>query len=397
MPVLCRPSLAAVLLAILCTTATLTAQNQPQDIATIDPNFKVETSETGGLHYLPADNPALKVQGLYWFHQEKTFRRLPVNPPAPLPPNVDKLAWHTAGGQVRFRTNSSKIELRAKLRPFTPMYHMPLSGQSGFDLYAGTPGAQRFIRAAIPRANELELQRMLVTSSQGQMVDYTLNLPLYAGVESLEIGILPEARIEPPPPPARPGPIVVYSGSTTQGACATRPGNCHTNILSRKLNCEFLNLGFSGSGRIEAEVATTLATIPDPQLFIIGPDSNSTMPELQERFATFMRILRQAHPQIPILILTRHRRATEAWSELQGSNDFSSRTAKVDFLRAAVKNLQEQGDRNLFFHDGADLLGDDFENCSVDGSHPNDIGFYRMAQNLEPLIRQLISLPPASR
>lgn len=391
----CLP--AALLLALFGSAVHLAAQNQPQDIATIDPNFKIETSDAGGLRYLPATDPALKVQGLHWFPQDQVFRRLPVNPPAPLPANVDKLAWHTAGAQVRFRTDSRKIELRVKLRPFTPMYHMPLSGQSGFDLYAGPPGAQRFIRAAIPRANELELQRMLVTSSPGQMVDYTLNLPLYAGVESLEIGILPTARIEPPSPPARPGPIVVYSGSTTQGACATRPGNCHTNILSRKLNCEFLNLGFSGSGRIEAEVATTLATIPNPQLFIIGPDSNSTMPELQERFATFMSILRQAHPKIPILILTRHRRATEAWSELQGSNDFSSRTAKVDFLRAAVKNLQEQGDPNLFFHDGADLLGDDFENCSVDGSHPNDIGFYRMAQCIEPLIRQLINLPDNTR
>ena len=50
-----------------------------------------------------------------------------------------------------------------------------------------------------------------------------------------------------------------------------------------------------------------------------------------------------------------------------------------------------RGDRDLHFCNGSDLLGDDdYEECTVDGVHPTDLGFYRMARSLEPVIRRIL-------
>ena len=42
------------------------------------------------------------------------------------------------------------------------------------------------------------------------------------------------------------------------------------------------------------------------------------------------------------------------------------------------------GDKQLYFLDGSDFLGKDYSECSADGAHPNDLGFYRIAEALEP-------------
>ena len=77
-----------------------------------------------------------------------------------------------------------------------------------------------------------------------------------------------------PPHPLRQGRIAVYGGSIDQGACASRPGMAYTNILSRWMNTEFVNWGFSGSGKAEAEVAKALSEIDDVRLFVINTAGN---------------------------------------------------------------------------------------------------------------------------
>jgi signal peptidase I len=56
-----------------------------------------------------------------------------------------------------------------------------------------------------------------------------------------------------------------------------------------------------------------------------------------------------------------------------------------------VEKRRNNGDENIYFYDGRKIFGnkDILESC-VDGTHPTDLGFYRMANSLQPIITKLL-------
>ncbi|MCM8756969.1 MAG: SGNH/GDSL hydrolase family protein, partial [Candidatus Omnitrophica bacterium] len=237
--------------------------------------------------YDPGEKPFV-LAGFPWFAQERLYRRLPLKPAWPIPPAVDSLANCTAGGQVRFSTNSRLICLKVALTASSGMYHMPATGQSGFDCYVGPVGQARYLRTIAGQPTDITYQGLALDLPDSAMRVITLNFPLYQGVKELAIGLLPEARIQPPPAYDRPGRIIIYGTSITQGGCASRPGLVYSNILSRRFNYEFINLGFSGSGRGEPEMAKIIAEIPQPLVYILDYEANAGgLTKLRETLPVF--------------------------------------------------------------------------------------------------------------
>jgi lysophospholipase L1-like esterase len=326
--------------------------------------------------------------GFAWFGAEGIYRRLPSKPAYPLPPAVDSLANSTAGGQIRFQTDSTRLSVKVRLRGLANMNHMPATGQCGFDCYLGPQGRQRYCNTTKYDHKQQSYECLLFTLPPSGMRNVTLNFPLYQGVEEVLVGLDEKAAIAPPPPYQSAGKVVVYGTSITQGGCAARAGMAYTNILSRRIPLEFINLGFSGSGRGEPEVAKVIATIANPALFVLDYEANCVSLELlQKTFPEFIRILREAHPKVPILAVTRIRPASECHDEAP----LKARLARRDFQKKTVQALQKKGDRLIFFKDGSNMLGEDFDECTVDGSHPTDLGFVRMADALTPVIRKILS------
>jgi lysophospholipase L1-like esterase len=161
-----------------------------------------------------------------------------------------------------------------------------------------------------------------------------------------------------------------------------------TNILSRRLNVEFINLGFSGSGKGEPEVASTMAEIPNAACWILDYEGNAGPEGLRRTFRPFIRILREAHPDVPIFAVSRTPFAADRFIE----SSLKERTEGREFLRGTISELRRGGDRRLFFQDGGELLGEDFEECTVDGVHPTDLGFMRIANGLTPVVRAILGL-----
>ncbi|WJH35521.1 hypothetical protein N6H14_05765 [Paenibacillus sp. CC-CFT747] len=60
-------------------------------------------------------------------------------PSGTIPEAVDHLADHTAGGQIRFQSDSSCLWVRVRLKGKANMVHMPATGQCGVDCYVGSP------------------------------------------------------------------------------------------------------------------------------------------------------------------------------------------------------------------------------------------------------------------
>jgi len=311
------------------------------------------------------------VEGCFKTPGTPAFQRLPENG------EFSKLnrihGRNSAGIQVRFRSDSKKVRVRVKLESSGTMCHIPATGQSGIDLYIGTPGQERYVDTTIFDPAKPGYEVELLDAQKAKMRDFTLNLPLFNTVLALEIGLIPGAVVR--PPIKRPaGKIVFYGTSITQGGCASRPGMCHTNILSRRLGREILNFGFSGSGTLDLPVAVLLAKIPDPVLYVIECEANCSNEVLCVRLRPFVAALRTAHPSVPILLVSA--------LPSKNTNDVADRFQR-DFVR-------QSNDRNLHFLDGRSLLGDNPGECTVDNLHLTTLGFQRYAEALEKTIKGLL-------
>ncbi|MBI3923250.1 MAG: SGNH/GDSL hydrolase family protein [Armatimonadetes bacterium] len=348
----------------------------------------VRPLETGGepFRWRSPEEPPFHIAGFAWFAAEGIYRRLPQFPTHSVTEAVESLANHTAGGQIRFQTDSPRLALSVRLKGPASMDHMPATGQCGFDCYLGPLGHQRYLSTTRFDHTRSWYECLMFDLKNSSLRNLTFNFPLYQGVEEVLVGLEPEAKILPPPPYARAGRVIVYGTSITQGGCACRPGMAYTNLLSRRLNVEFINLGFSGSGRGEPEMARNMAEIERPSCFVLDYEANAGAVLLRDTFREFLRILREAHPSVPLLAVSKIRYA----SELIDAEAVRVRQELKAFQRQVVDNMREQGDGLVFFQDGEALLGEDFEECSVDGAHPTDLGFMRMAEGLAPVLRGIL-------
>ncbi len=207
----------------------------------------------------------------------------------------------------------------------------------------------------------------------------TIHFPLYASVESLSIGLQEGATLKRAPDYGMEKPVVFYGSSITQGAAASRPGMNYENILSRWLNCNHINLGFSGSARGEKEMAQYIAGL-DMAAFVMDYDHNSSVEELRENHSTFFKIIREKNPNLPILILPRPRFYLK-------DEDLLRR----DIVYSTFWFANNSGDKNVYYLDSRQLMELAKGEGSVDYIHPTDLGYYSMATaiqaQLEPILK----------
>jgi len=352
----------------------------------LDPNMTLQKAEDDGIIWLDPRKEPFKLSGFDWIQDDDVYRRLPVRPDWEIRDAVDQLANHTAGGQIRFRSNSKKILIRVELREKSGMYHMPATGQSGFDMYIKDGDIQRYQRTTRFPADTIRYQVELLNSDEKQMRDFTLNFPLYNGVNSVLVGIEAKSRVRRPKSFSHPGKIVIYGTSITQGGCVARPGMAYSNILSRKLDVAFVNLGFSGNGRGEPALAHLINQISGTSLIILDYEANANE-TIVNTLGPFVTILREKHPETPILIMSKIRYARTP----HGSTAYNELMSRRDFQKNLVDERRSAGDENIYFLDGSEVLGDDYDECTVDGSHPTDLGSARIADALLPAIEDILA------
>ena len=327
-----------------------------------------------------------RLGGLAFHTPGKTLRRLPELPAGAIPEAVDMLAWHTSGVNLGFKTDSDLICLRVKLACSKVMDHMTAIGSAGFDLYMGAPERRIFCASTRFPANDAEYAVKLISGlPAGGVREFLLDFPLYSNVESLEIGLRPGAAVEAPTPWRSGKRVVVYGTSITQGGCASRPGMCMTNILSRRWNMEFVNLGFSGSGKGEPEVMELVAAVPDPALFVLDYVVNAGLKGFRETLPGALDIIRRRHPQLPIALLTPMHLCRELYLESRAA-DFAEVCA---IMRDEAARRRAAGDAQVHCIDGT-VDTPDWHEFMVDGVHLTDLGFYRQAELIAPQLEKLL-------
>ena len=211
----------------------------------------------------------LGLEGQGWQETKSPFDRLPAKADGIVRTLVWNLSRHSAGISVRFVTDANTIQAKWTLTSSRlAMPHMPATGVSGLDLYVNTPGGiWRWVANGRPTKQTNEVQ--LLSEIPPGRHEFCLYLPLYNGVTKVEIGIPAGAELARlPRSKGAEKPIVFYGTSITHGGCASRPGMVHTSILGRRLNRPVINLGFSGNGTMDLEIAKLLAEL-DASLYVI--------------------------------------------------------------------------------------------------------------------------------
>lgn len=345
-------------------------------IEKIDKNFIVKSSSGAELEFHSAKNAPMVVDGLAWFTEDKEYVRIPKRFRSNLNEGIKVLADHTSGGCVRFRTNSNTIAIKATIADATTMNHMTRVGSAGFDVYVNNEF--RYMAVSYYQTSEIDCLPSVNLGSEEKEI--TINFPLYNGVNELYIGLDKDCTLLPPSPYKIEKPVIFYGSSITQGGCASRPGNSYTTMISRWLNVPVVNFGFSGNAKGEPEMAKLIASM-DMSCFVMDYDHNAPNPEhLQMTHEPFFKAIRKAHPNLPVIMISR---AVDC--------DEPEIIKRKEIIYMTYKNAVDAGDKNVYFLDGRLIYTDeDRDACTVDGCHPNDLGFYRMGKAICPIVEKAL-------
>lgn len=357
-------------------------------IEEVDANFAAVSADgLGEIEWYDAAGGGFDIYGV--MHDEDNgFFRMPPDIAETVSPGVAGLCYHTSGGRIRFSTDSPYIAVICENGGCGLMGHMPLLGSNGFDLYRDGYAGSTYAGSAVPPVSEMRensyFSVIKIKSVNGKTENYTLHMPLYGRVKKLLIGIRKGsvlgngARYKDIPP------VVFYGSSITQGGCASRPGLGYTNMISRLLETDTLNLGFSGSARGERAIREYIAGL-DMSAFVSDYDHNAhSAEELEMTHYPLYEAVRRTHPDIPYIAVSRPD------ARFCDPEDTEKRRS---IIRDTVRRARDGGDKNVYFIDGAELFdGAGADECTVDGCHPNDIGFMRMAGKIGAVIADALGI-----
>lgn len=337
------------------------------------------------LRFYSVKQEPFTIYGLYEPLGGSPYHRMPESVAEATNDGVKCTNFNTSGGRVRFVTDSDYIALRMISSGSAHMSNMCLNASSAFDIYVSRNGADRFAGVFDPPLTGY-------TDGYDDIIgppwlpkgrkEVTINFPLYSGVTGLWIGLDRNSGIE-----KRAGyrigkPILYYGSSITQGGCASRPGMAYEAIISRRLDADFINLGFNGSARAEQPIADYLASL-DPVVFVMDYDYNAPDPEyLAKTHENLYRTFRAAHPDTPVIMV--------------GKPDFwlcnESNMERRDVIYRTYNNARLRGEKVIFI-DGHSLFPANMrEECTVDNCHPNDLGMAGMADVIGKAVEFALSM-----
>ena len=342
------------------------------DISTIDKNFFVDNAiDADSTVFYSATDDLFSLHGV--FHENGCFRRLPESVGKSVNDGVTILHTHTAGGRLRFMTDSPFIVLSAKFRNLTHAPHMPFTCSIGFDVYVDNVYYSTFT----PPIGVNDEGFTMCKKFDGKMHHFEINFPLYSGVRELSIGLLKGAEIKKSEGYKLKTPVVYYGSSITQGGCASRPGTCYQAIIHREIDADYINLGFSGSAKAEDTICDYIATL-DMSVFVMDYDHNApTVDFLQKTHEPFYKRLREKRPDLPIIMVSSPTVLGGMWP------------VRRDLIKANYEKAVAAGDKNLYFVDGSAIF-DGNHDCTVDGCHPTDLGFYFMAKHIGAKVKEVL-------
>ena len=389
--------------AVVVAVAGLSVFSRANDIVKWDSRLAVENAltDTNGVKWI--DGRFLPIEGRAFDDAEKYYDRLPACVTKAVNAGVRGLKHHTAGMQFRFRTDSRFLVFKwtPYFRDLAPANNLSKTAASGIDIYRRSRDG-KWHHLAAGGIDDPAGREMRVSWTPGH--ECLVYLPTFNGIRSFSLGVEKSATVE-ALAPRKSGifkPVVFYGTSITHGIAASRAGLTFVNIVGRDLDVPVVNLGFSGSGRMELEMSDHLSRIdascyvldclwnmgrpkPDPDAAYQdvyaaeGYDETDPISVIRFRYEPFIRALRAKRPNIPIV--------------MAGLSDVrcGKPGEKDKFVRSLYEKLVAEGWKNLVYLSKDGMYSGDGEG-TMEGCHPNDLGQVTMAKAFGTAVREALGI-----
>lgn len=354
-------------------------------IEELDENLKGATvAEGDSLRWLKATDRKFTMRGLAWYGENGgSLSRLPLRAKDIVRPELWELAQWPASAHLAFRSDTTSLAVRA-LNADGHYIAVMATSSNGVSLYTGEGCKWRPWSVAAPDQGNPSYERPLFENAPAALREFKLYLPQYKEIKSLEIGFSPGARILAPGAPVMPKPVVFYGTSITHGGCTAVPGGDFVSSIGRKLNLDVINLGFAGNGKGDPYMAEFITEI-DAGLIVLDYVANTTPDLLRRTLPRFVRILRDKHPNTPILLVS-----SLCFSQYAHLQDVRLELeAKRDIILEFYSAQRKRGERNIHFADGFGLLPYGVDGAYSDGVHPTNHGYAQIVERLAPVIEQV--------
>ena len=325
------------------------------------------------VEFFDAESEPFRIYGMW--REGDSFCRIPLEVSKNVSEGIVRKHVSTAGGRVRFVTDSPFVAIKVEYGDYHEKIDLsPYTATIGFDLYADGKYATTF-RVPLDFDGELVSLRPLATRGEHLM---TLNFPSHSEIKRIYIGLKPNAILKRAPDYTYEKPVVFYGSSITHGCCASRPGMTYENQISRALDMNYHNLGFGGLAKGEPTMAEYIAGL-DMAAFVLDYDHNSTKAQLLENHERFFKIVREKNPTLPIVIVTR--------PNGRGTEDTA---ARFEIIKNTYSKAKAAGDENVYLINGIEFFGELADDCMVDGVHPTDLGFLKMAEGIGKVLAEVL-------
>ncbi len=350
----------------------------------------METNKNPFADVIWRDAEKLGVEGRGWNDTGTPYERLPARAKGVVRDEVWAMSVGPAGLNVRFATDAEKICIR-----WRPTAELELSGartrrrDGGFDCYGRGDDDEKWYWVGAKDPWTVESPDGMCDGVlngaplDGAFREYRVYLPLKVPMDHLDIGIPERARFETVEQDERP-PIVAYGTSICHGSCVSRPGMTHLAILGRRLDYPVVNLGFGGNGMMEPEVVRYMTEL-DAALFIIDCLPNMSPQLVADNMPGLVSTFREARPDTPILFVGNRLFGDAAFIPSRRKGQEATSSVQRDIL----EELQSERVPGLYLLPAQNFFGEDFEG-TADGSHPSDLGSLRMADALDPVVRDIL-------
>ncbi|MBR4943662.1 MAG: hypothetical protein IKZ28_06475 [Clostridia bacterium] len=365
------------------------------DIKSVDKNFDTSFIVPEDLEWYSVHERPFSVYGVTYSEEEGLYRRLPKDIADATNEGVAILSTNTAGGRIRFMTDSPYIVVRVEEPFVAPFSHMTLAGQCGISLFvnnafAGSmmPSYDQIVAGDVARGGSGKIIFDGIKypyGTGGELYQVEIFLPLYNAVNSVHIGLKKGCALQESRPYKHTNPVLFYGSSITQGGCASKPGDDYVNMLCRMLDTDIWNLGFSGSARAEQVMVEYIAA-QNPSVFVLDYDHNAPdAAHLAKTHFYLYETVRKAHSTTPIVMMTMptiEGYETRGWYQPR----------REEILKSFAK-AKELGDNNVYLVDCYGCFGESAKGeCgTVDDCHPNSLGFMRMAERVYPVLDALLN------
>ena len=355
------------------------------DIEKMDPNLKAISGNCDGVKFISAHDEKFSLHGVYFDKADGLYKRIPAEIAINTNEYVVALGKMTAGGRIRFITDSPYIAIKASIPYFSIMSHMTITASHGFAVYADgffqgrySPTPKSFSGTFTKDDRIYFADKKPLLKPEGKKL-IEIYFPLYGGLSELHIGIDPNSIIEKAPDYKVKKPLVFYGSSITQGACVSRPGNDFVSIIARRFNADYVNLGFSGNGTAEATMIDYVNSF-DGSVFAFNYYMFKKDPKVLPPHYSIYERFREKHPTAGILL----------WDFPHC--DYAPNEEREAIVLETYNKAIANGDKKVALITGRELYGEtERDCCTVDGCHPNDLGAMRIADVMTPVIKELLT------